>query len=995
MHPAGLSPRGPFSAGRRRVQSAVMRATAVCTSLVLVLAARLQCLPRRQAPEVERPRPVSPAPRPAPGAFRACAFSEMQHLTADTPLEDDLSIFSKNDRAVRLFGGANETLSFQLVAEAGGQAVPDLRLSFSDVRGAGGLRIEADNIRAFRMLAVAVPDFPPWYLRLEGPPPGPLTVYDPLIPLDAPKGGQPYDLSPGKRLAFWIDVHVPRGTRPGDYTARVQIASASRPIWQVDLAVKVYDFVLPDAAALPVVGSFDHHDLYRWFVRRDGRPYLPAQLDRDNPLTRPGLVVMRQLIRLAREHRVDLFDRRICPVLKRADDGKVTLDWADYEAIVGPYVTGAAFDDRIGSAAWPLPVRDDWPDPANYGGMDSPSYAATIAQVLAECRRKFADLDAAGRSFIWPVRGRVDQAAYEPFATFARIARAADPDTPILTQLPPNPPKATGWRVPDDFGRLAQIVAPQGQWLDAGPTARAETPGGSLAGVWLSAGQVPYVPALGIIATPADVRAFAWFAMKYRCRGVFLPEVLHWPEDEYSQPPLVQARLFYPGTVVGMQAVVPSVRLKRLRRGLQDLAYLWVLRRRQRADRAEAILHAMVRYAGLDAAGDNYLDPRLHGWVREPAAWQLAHKLLAEEVLAAVHDEEGGEQPPLARRLDWMRLAEQTRRLRVEQVRSRVAAGQARKLRATVLLDLANEFDQEVAAIGRLGDLPPGWQALAGEVAVTFPPRSRRVVELSAEGEKPALGSNAKMVLPVSITGGDRQGRTIAAEVTFVRARRTDRPPVIDGKLDEWQLGPTRIATGFRLIGRRGETPQGLAKRQTHVFMLYDDRALYIAFRCEEPQPAGMVVRADNIVRYDQLLAQGEDLVEIILDPGAGGDGPEDIYHMVVKPNGILVAERGVGTDPPLGAAQPWPAGATVAAAVMPDRHVWIIELAVPRSAFGARADARFWGANFARFAPQGHEASSWAHAPRYLYHPRSLGTLYLAPPAKADLSAPTAHRKD
>lgn len=268
-------------------------------------------------------------------------------------------------------------------------------------------------------------------------------------------------------------------------------------------------------------------------------------------------------------------------------------------------------------------------------------------------------------------------------------------------------------------------------------------------------------------------------------------------------------------------------------------------------------------------------------------------------------------------------------------------------------------------------------------------------MELSAEGAEPALGSNAKMILPVSIAGGDRQARAIAAEVTFVRPRRTARPPVIDGKLDEWQLGPSRIATGFRLIGRRGETSQGLAKRQTYVFMLYDDRALYIAFRCEEPQPAGMVIRADNIVRYEQLLARGEDLVEVLLDPGAAGDGPEDIYHLVVKPNGICVAERGVGTDPPLGPSGPWPAGATVAAAAMGDRRVWIIELAVPRSAFGARGDARFWGANFARFAPQGHEASSWGHVPRYLYHPRGLGTLYLAPTAEADLAATATYSKD
>ena len=41
--------------------------------------------------------------------------------------------------------------------------------------------------------------------------------------------------------------------------------------------------------------------------------------------------------------------------------------------------------------------------------------------------------------------------------------------------------------------------------------------------------------------------------------------------------PLGQEVVFYPGALAGIQGVLPSVRLKRLRRGLQDIAYLWLL----------------------------------------------------------------------------------------------------------------------------------------------------------------------------------------------------------------------------------------------------------------------------------------------------------------------------------------------------------------------------------------------------------------------------------
>ena len=66
----------------------------------------------------------------------------------------------------------------------------------------------------------------------------------------------------------------------------------------------------------------------------------------------------------------------------------------------------------------------------------------------------------------------------------------------------------------------------------------------------------------------------------------------------------------------------------------------------------------------------------------------------------------------------------------------------------------------------------------------------------------------------------------------------------------------------------------GMATRQTQVFVLYDDRNLYFAFRCKEPRLDMLMAKATNFVQYEQLLATGEDMVEIIFDPGAVADGP-------------------------------------------------------------------------------------------------------------------------
>jgi hypothetical protein len=199
---------------------------------------------------------------------------------------------------------------------------------------------------------------------------------------------------------------------------------------------------------------------------------------------------------------------------------------------------------------------------------------------------------------------------------------------------------------------------------------------------------------------------------------------------------------------------------------------------------------------------------------------------------------------------------------------------------------------------------------------------------------------------------------------------------VIDGDLGDWPMRAGNTASGFVLLGRAGRLGQGLAARQTQVFALHDRRHLYLAVRCRQPDAAALVARADNVVRYQQLLACGEDLVEVILDPGARGAGPEDLFHVVVKPNGITIAERGVGCHPPLGEARPWAAGLTAAVRKAPKE--WLVELALPLKAFGPAGREELWGVNFCRFSPRGPEASNWAGATRYYYHPRNLGTMRL-----------------
>ncbi len=341
------------------------------------------------------------------------AAGEMTQITSRTPAGRDALIQPPGADGVRLAAAANETVAFQVVVDAGGGPLRNVRVNWTDLDSGGG-RIPAEDVRVFRAMPVRIESYPPWYVRLRERPPGPADYYDALAPLDSPKGGAPWSLDAGERLVLWVDVSVSRRARPGEYAGSLTVSARGREDWTTGVTVEVYDFVLPDARPIATVGGFDHIELISDLIERNGRGFRPIYLDRDNPHVRQGLVVMRELMELAHAHRLDLFDRRIRPVLKRDLDGDVRLDWTDYDAIVGPYISGTAFDDGIACAAWPIPVSEEFPRRGDYLA-DPTVYADTVRQVLAAAKEHFVGpLDAGEQAFAWPYRGPAGPARSSP-----------------------------------------------------------------------------------------------------------------------------------------------------------------------------------------------------------------------------------------------------------------------------------------------------------------------------------------------------------------------------------------------------------------------------------------------------------------------------------------------------------------------------------------------------------------------------------------------------
>ena len=758
--------------------------------------------------------------------------------------------------------------------------------------------------------------------------------------------------------------------------------------------LKVYDFVLPDMSPIICIGGFSHEAIYRQFIKSDrrGQPVtLPMRLDPKNPRIRKMLIIMRQLMRLAHRHRLDLFDRTLHPILKRDMYGAVVLDWTDYDDIIVPYLDGSAFEDGIGVFAWPLPWwtdgSDAFPKVSDYSGIESKSYRQTVAAILSKSIEHFDEIGFARQMFLWPRRTLLDSGAgvsaivkaYQTFIKQARLARTAGVNFPILSTLPPRYAAPDWITPPEQFEQLADIYAPAADMVDLEKyKSRQSTNKKMLSGLWLRPGRLPYVGSFSLFARPADIRVLPWIAMKYRCSGIFIPEVLNWSIGDVKLLADGENYLFYPST--NTNAVLPSVRLKRLRRGLQDVGYLWLLKQRHRTAIVETLINTMVHYAGIDVSENDPFPAALGGWVREGRLWSEMRRILAEEVLSAVHPERFNARRALARQIAWQEFQRQVCTVRVERVITRVDKGPEGQFLVKIFVMLYNELTTPAEVELRIKTLPAGWQAVAGTKKCIVQAGKRARVELSARGQGIPTGPDAKMKIPLIMkVDVINEQKTFDAYVPLIVAGMYRGKISIDADLSDWPIRSRNAAGNFISLGNRGKRNKGLARRRTIAFVLTDGENLYIAFRCDEPTPDKLYARSDNIIRYDQFLARDEDIVEVIFDPGRFARGPADLYHLIVKSNGIVVAERGIGAFP--GSVCPW--SVRIKSAVKKYDGLWIVELAIPLKSFGAEAKSPLWGINFTRFSTIDKEASSWTGCKGYFYDIDELGTLFISPAAQ------------
>jgi hypothetical protein len=592
------------------------------------------------------------------------------------------------------------------------------------------------------------------------------------------------------------------------------------------------------------------------------------------------------------------------------------------------------------------------------------------------------------RSYVTiPIEDGISAESWRAVCHFGAIMRTAHPRLRRLCTLFPQDMTTYGWHgfPRGDVAPFVDIWCPPAQFYDPALEPIWSAPDTR---TWLRVDRPPFSGSIHIAAPPDATRVIPWQGFRLQCpiiatgcaneRRMEATELT--PQACIDRHPEL---LIYPGAAFRLSSPVASMRLKRLRRGMQDLAMARVLQQHELSHIAETIAESLAPFAGARAYGAHFADGRPGAWVTRPRWWALARLVMADELNRRIEGAGKAASEELAETLRWRQFMSETRRVdvRVDGVRVSPSAGPPDK-NAVVHVRLTVNNRTRVPVVGSLAfeDLPVGWSAVPAEFEVPrIPPGRAARVTLTARAGAVTWDSDGVRYLPIRFDY-NRQTTRLVARLAYVPAPRLARPVPINGDLSDWPVAPGNVAADFVLItgeptletGVRGGRPQ--AGTRCHVGR--DAEFLYLGFHCGISGTPNLETRS-NLVRYDDMIPVGEDLVEVLIDPQATDTrSTGDLYHLVVKLSGAYW-ERGIGTDPPTGPRQPWAADIQHAARWCGDH--WEAEVRIPLRAFPQPLrDHEVWAVNFTRFDASSQEYSSWAGAVTNAHDPQSLGNLGL-----------------
>lgn len=934
---------------------------------------------------------------PKTGSNRSLSSrTRLQPLNLSDPIRPTVDASSIDLKAAR-----NEWTSFALQVTDVAAARP-MSIRIGDLKSQGGATIPATNIEAYQIVPMPV-QVNPGYVRHTGLNSANRSIPRALLSANATNGV--IDLAPlrdptqptnpaahpnGGTVLLWVDLHVPQYATPGDYSGACDLADPAGHVIGSDVPVKlgVYDFAIPEARHLQMVGELNWDRLGALYPELFGDTITPSLINRGDPHYRQPIAALDQMMALSHERRAALVIPGLRPTVKWPAGAPPQIDWREFDALIRPWMTGASFADRVPLQYWPLPAAQSL---ERYDPKSRLDYWGLAAG-------HFDQMSWLDRAPVW-LRGPAPGQATEPdpasVADEASRILAVYPTVSVAVPLRDDQLAAqSGGVASADTGRVITTGAPLVSSVPA--------PAGNVIPRnrrhWMRTDLPGLVPYAGAGGDERDVRVWAWLAFLRRADLILWDQVL--PTVDSAEQPADPNTLtwFYPGKWFGAPGLVPTIQLEWLRRAQQDYEYLWLAA--QRGEVINALQLARLITKPVEIQPGQAADPEyaLMTGTTDQHAWDRAKELLAETILLRKPGERMNEAKQRSLYIETLQWAQPQERPQLLARDARWSYEGPRKVsegRATgnwihldLGLDIYNASDATPDKNALAWSAPPplsGWEIRPQPVEV---PRLQtyhvQPAKLTADFDLNRVSPDARQPLALSfINGFTKVPYPLRVRVPVAVSDRREGPLDLDGNLSDWtdadaiQDGPLVLMMNRpNLQAQELKFAAGTAK----VYSGWGRDNFYLAFSLDGLSPGDHT--AHNDVYYQARRAWGEDLCEVLIQPVYKDNSTGPVLHVVFKPNGADWVERKEASK---ATGEMWRVteGSGIRYATTAGDDRWRGEVGIPwRLINAAGKDApvllRF---NFCQHRQRNCESASWCGPVDFGRDQSLMGVLYLRSP--------------
>jgi hypothetical protein len=534
---------------------------------------------------------------------------------------------------IRLFALRNETLAFQVVIEAEDSILTSVTVDLDTLFGPEGALIHNHSTDPSQFTGRYIERFVEHYFHIDRPSGGPWSntlwwgsgdsgptdgtwtgwMPDALIPVEVAPHWSPYPLqiTNGQNGVVWIDITITSDQIPGLYTGKVIVKNNAALLDELDIELEIYDGMLPDWP-LKTMYFYEYDEL----ARRIGGQW-DANVD------------------AAEQHLWQLFHRhRITPFYTVLTDTDVDHLLEKLSGSI--YTSGNGYEGPAEGRG------DDLLSLGTYGGYGKPD-TKDLADVEAIADRLAAEnLFPTTDVFVYAIDEDCSSTYGQEWKDLLQTSDNQNVDNILI-----------GWTCSEHPAyQPVDIVMMFASEYHPGKVKMAQDSGKK---VWIYNG---WQPRTGAFATDLDAlspRVNGWIQAYYNIERWFYWETTFWYDwnngglgpydpfiesetfhnqyDEYGNGDGV---LVYPGKQVdqfsehsvGMEGVIASIRLKNIRRGIQDAGYYQLAAELNR-DKADAFMRELV-----DPALTNALEGNAPAWGTSGASFYALRDSLARLIIS-------------------------------------------------------------------------------------------------------------------------------------------------------------------------------------------------------------------------------------------------------------------------------------------------------------------------------------------------------------------------